>query len=535
MADESRPNFLWVSFEDTNPTFGCYGDPVAHTPNLDRLASEGCIWTNAFSTAGVCAPARSAVITGMYPISIGTHHMRTTHTNPHTPELPTPYSAVVPHYVKCFTEYLRAAGYYCTNNVKTDYQFDPPLTAWDELSKEGHWRNRADPEQPFFSVFNPTQTHESGMWPEVCPEITFDPDEIVLPPYFPDTPKVREAMARMYTNIEYNDGILGDLLGQLEEDGLAEDTIVFHWSDHGPLPRGKRWPYDSGIHVPMIVRWPGSLEPGGVREELVSTIDLGPTVLSLAGLGIPRYMQGQAFLGAQAAEPRKFVYASRDRYDESYDMTRAVRDKRFKYIRHYLPGKPYLIWNPYLNRHPIMQEMWRLHMAGELSGPQLLMFRPRPVEELYDTLQDPYEINNLAGAAAYGEELVRLRRALNAWIDEVGDMGEIPESEMVRRWYQDGRKPETAPPIFIPICEESPGQEAAPEGGSYKAPVLLQLHCATQGASIAYTLEEGDDPRWLLYTRPLPLKPGHTIVRARAIRIGYEESRESAATFSVSA
>jgi arylsulfatase A-like enzyme len=470
----------------------------------------------------------------MYPISIGTHHMRTTHTNRSTPELPTPYAAVVPHYVKCFTEYLRAVGYYCTNNVKTDYQFDPPLTAWDRLSAQAHWRNRPDPDQPFFAVFNLNRTHESGMWPDKCPEPTFDPDSIKLPPYFPDTPKVREAMARMYTNIEYNDGVLGGLLSQLEEDGLADNTIVFHWSDHGPLPRGKRWPYDSGVHMPMIVRWPGNLEPGSVNEELISTIDLGPTVLSLAGVEIPWHMQGQAFLGAQSGPPRDYVYMSRDRYDESYDMVRATRDKRFKYIRNYYPDRPYLLWIPYRNRHPILQEMWRLYMAGELQGPQLLMFQPnRPVEELYDTQSDPYEVHSLAGDPAYQPELKRLRGALDAWIKEVGDMGEIPEAEMVRRWYPDGEKPETAPPVFVPICEESPGQEAAPEGGTFKGPVLVQLHCATQGASIAYTFGQGDDPHWLLYTTPLRLPEGKTTLRARAIRIGYGESKESAATFVV--
>ena len=536
MADKSRPNILWVSFEDVNPFYGCYGDPIARTPNVDRLAAEGCRWPNTFSTAGVCAPARSAVITGMYPISIGTLHMRTRHTHPIAPELPTPYSAVVPHYVRCFTEYLRAEGYYCTNNVKTDYQFDPPLTAWDELSTETHWRNRPDPKQPFFAVFNPTQTHESGMWPEKCPEPTFDPDAIELPPYFPDTPKVREAMARMYTNMAYADGLLGELLQQLEEDGLAENTIVFHWSDHGPLPRGKRWPYDSGVHVPMIVRWPGHLEAGSVSDRLLSTIDLGPTVLSVAGIDIPWHMQGRAFLGAQAAPPREYAYMSRDRYDESYDMVRAARDKRFKYIRNYRPELPYLLWIPYRNRHPILQEMWRLYLAGELAGPQLLMFQTsRPVEELYDTQADPYEIHNLADDPAYGPELERLRWALDAWIDEVGDLGEIPEAEMVRGWYPGGVQPETAAPVFIPICEESPGVEPAPAAGAYAAPVLLQFYCATQGASMAYTFDQGENPHWLLYTGPLRLPVGETTVRARAIRIGYKESQESAATFAVRA
>ncbi len=534
MARDARPNFLWISFEDTNPYYGCYGDPVARTPNVDGLAAGGCRWPNAFSTAGVCAPARSAVITGMYPTSMGTHHMRTTHTNKHAPELPTPYSAVVPHYVRCFPEYLRAAGYYCTNNVKTDYQFQPPFTAWDELSTEAHWRNRSDPDQPFFAVFNPTRTHESGMWPEKCPEIAFDPDAIEVPPYFPDTPKVREAMARMYTNIEHNDRYMGELLDQLEEDGLAENTIVFHWSDHGPMPRGKRWPYDSGIHIPMIVRWPGGLEPGSVRDDLVSTIDLGPTLLSLAGIEIPWHMQGRAFLGPQAAPPRECVFATRDRYDESYDMMRAVRDKRFKYIRNYRPDLPYLLWIPYRNHHPIMQEMWRLHLAGELEGPQRLMFQSRrPVEELYDTLEDPYEIDNLADDPAYQPELIRMREALETWRTEVGDLGEVPEAEMVRRWYPDGEQPRTAAPVFIPICEASPGEAAAPEGGTFEGPMALQLYCATQGASMGYTFEEGDDAHWHLYTQPLRLPPGETTLRAKAIRIGYEESAESVATFVV--
>ncbi|MFW5850375.1 MAG: sulfatase, partial [Spirochaetota bacterium] len=285
MSSARRPNFLWISFEDTNPFYGCYGDPTAKTPSLDRLATEGCVFTNCYSTAGVCAPARSAIITGMYPISIGTHHMRTTHTDPAAPDLPTPYSAVVPHYVRCFTEYLRAAGYYCTNNAKTDYQFDPPITAWDELSETAHWRNRPNPEQPFFAVFNPMRTHESGMWKERRPEVEIDPATVRVPPYFPDTPRVRESLAKMHGNIARSDAELGELLAQLEEDGLAENTIVMHWSDHGPLPRGKRWPYDSGIRVPLIVRWPRAAgNPGRA-----STMDAlgGTATVNAAGGHLP--------------------------------------------------------------------------------------------------------------------------------------------------------------------------------------------------------------------------------------------------------
>jgi hypothetical protein len=283
----------------------------------------------------------------------------------------------------------------------------------------------------------------------------------------------------------------------------------------------------------MIVRWPEGLEPGSVSDQLLSTVDLGPTVLSLAGVDIPSYMQGQAFLGSQAAPPRQYVYASRDRYDESYDMIRAARDQRFKYIRHYRPDLPYLLWIPYRNRHPIVQEMWRLHMAGELEGPQTLLFQPRPAEELYDTQADPWEMMNLAADPAYADDLARLRAALEAWTDKVGDMGRIPESEMVGQWYPGGVQPQTAAPVFVPICEESPGIAPASEGGTFGAPVLLQFYSATQGASMAYTLEQGNAPHWLLYSEPLRLPVGKTTVRAKAIRIGYKESKESVATFTV--
>jgi N-sulfoglucosamine sulfohydrolase len=529
MTTDKRPNILWISFEDTNPFYGCYGDKVARTPNVDKLAADGCRWPLTFSTAGVCAPARSAVITGMYPISIGTHHMRTTHRNRFTPEMPTPYSAVIPHYVKCLPEYLRAVGYYCTNNLKTDYQFDSPQTAWDECGDQAHWRNRLDPDQPFFAVFNPTMTHESGMWEKKGDKeqtYTFDPDDMELPPYFPDTPKVREAMARMYTNIETADSIMGELLDQLEEDGLMENTIVFHWSDHGPMPRGKRWPYDSGIHVPMIVRWPGELEPGMVSNELLSTIDLAPTALALCGVDIPWHMQGQPFLGTEKAMPRDYIFASRDRFDESYDMIRAVRDRRFKYIRNYYPLAERSLWVPYRNRHPILEEIWRLHLDDKLEGPQkLLVDDKRPVEELYDTEADPWEINNLAADPAYSDDLNRLRMVLDDWRAEVGDMGEIDEAEMVEAWYPNGVRPQTTAPIFIPISADDWGREAS-NGGQLKGPALIQLHCSTQGASIAWRTDQDKPDYWRLYTEPIRVEKGESLrIHTKSIRIGYLESQ----------
>ena len=531
-----RPNILWISLEDTTPRFGCYGDPLANTPHLDRLAAEGVRYPNAFSTAGVCAPSRASIITGMYSPWLGTHHMRTSHCNRFTPEMPTPYSAVLPHYVKPFTEYLRAAGYFCTNCKKTDYQFDPPFTAWDELGNEAHWRNR-EPGQPFFAVFNPTWTHESGMWPEKTPEVSVDPDRVRLPPYLPDTPKTRLALARQYHNLARDDDRVGELLRQLEEDGLAGNTIVFIWSDHGEgLPRSKRWLYDGGIRVPLIVRWPGQVEAGSICQDLVSLIDLGPTVLSLSGVERPRHLQGQPFLGPKAEEKREYIFAARDRFDEAYDMVRAVRDKRYKYIRNFYPEKPYLLWIPYRNRHPILEEMWRLHRLGELEGPQNQMFqRGRPSEELYDVESDPFETTNLARETQHRVTLLRMRGVLEDWRKEFDRFGDISEEEMVSRWYPGGEQPITAAPTLIPLNDSFTGVEAANQGGDFNGPVLLQIHCATHGASIGYTMEAGGFTHWNLYTDPLVLPTGKTMIRTKAIRIGYRESAERRAIFAIRA
>jgi len=525
-TDPARPNILWCSFEDSNPFYGCYGDPVARTPTVDRLAAEGTRYPLAFSTAGVCAPARSAVITGMYPISIGTHHMRTAHTNPAVPELPTPYETLLPPHVKCFTEQFRAAGYYCSNNWKTDYQFGEPRSAWDDNSTDAHWRNRPDPEQPFFAVFNPHDSHESGMWPGMVEEITFDPADVAVPPTFPDTPKVREALAQMYTQLEIVDQYFAGLLAQLEEDGLAENTIVVHWSDHGPLPRGKRWPYDSGIHVPMIVRWPGHVDAGVVSEQLVSTMDLGPSMLSACGLQIPLHMQAQAFLGPAAAAPRDYVHAARDRHDSAYDRVRAVRDRRFKYLRNYYPDQPYVSWVPFRNAHPIMQEMMRLHVLDELDESAGLFFADsRPVEELYDCEADPHEVENLAGDPAHRDTLERLRAECDRWIDDVGDYGEVSEAQMKATWYPDG-VPAVPVPLFIAVTTDDAGSKPIEGTAEVAGQVLLQIHSGIQGASLEYRV--GDDPHWRLYAGPLRLAAGsETEVHARANRIGFTNSDDA--------
>ncbi len=527
-----RPNILWISCEDLGPRLGCYGDKVARTPNLDRLAAGGMRFDRVFTTSPVCAPVRSGIITGMYPTTIGTQHMRTSHSG-RTGELPTPYQTCPPPYVKGFPEHLRAAGYYCTNNVKTDYQFGNPMTIWDECSNKAHYKNRPDRNQPFFAVFNSTLTHESKTWQE--PEIT-DPGAVTVPPYYPDTPPVRRSIARLYDQITRMDDWAGGLLRELEDEGLADNTVVFFWGDHGDgLPRGKRWPYDSGTRIPLLIRWPGHVRPGSVNGSLISSIDFGPSVLSAAGVDIPAHLQGRAFLGARKAEPRQYVFSHRDRFDESYDMIRSVRDERYRYVRNYFPNQPYVLWIPYRNNSPIMQEMLRLQAEDKLEGPQKLWFSGlRPAEELYDCDADPHHINNLAEDPQHAPVLRRLRRVLDDWRNETNDLGDVPESELVRRWWPDGKQPQTARPWFVPNAPANRGQKLIDsDAAALTGPALVDVYCATQGASLAYTTEEGKQARWQLFTGPIRLPKGKTLLRARAIRYGYKESDEVRCLFEV--
>lgn len=522
----TRPNVVWISAEDLSLRLGAYGDSVARTPILDSLAQQGMRFPRAFTTAGVCAPNRSAIITGMHQTAIGTHHMRTTHD---APGLPTPYSAVPPPYVKTFTEYLRDAGYFTTNNSKTDYQFETPVTAWDENSDAAHWRSdRREEGQPFFSVFNLGATHESNAWRSASDTLVTDPSRVPVPPYLPDTDSVRRHIARHYDNVATIDRQVGRLLRQLEEDGLADETVVFFWGDHGDgLPRHKRWVYDSGLRVPLIVRWPGVIEPRTVNDELVSSVDFGPTVLSIAGVDVPRHMQGRPFLGPQDAGERDYVYAARDRFDESYDMVRAVRGERFKYIRNYYPQKPYVQHVPYRNRNVTMRALLRRDARGTLTETQQLWMRDtRPAEELYDTRVDSHEVNNLADNPAYREELRRMREQLDTWMQRINDRGDVGEDQMKHRMYSGDEQPTTHAPVVVPrMSTELP----VPRRDEIRldGPGQVVLHSGTHGASMAYTFESGDDPYWQLYTGPITIEETTTI-RVQAIRYGYEESEERA-------
>lgn len=505
-AAETRPNILWISLEDISPDLGCYGDPQAITPNIDKLATQGARFDRAFTHAGVCAPSRSGLITGMYPTSIGTHFMRC--------------KGVPPAHVKCFPEYLRAAGYYCTNDSKTDYNFDAPLTAWDDSRGGAHWRNRPDRDQPFFCVINLTTTHESQIRLGAKQQETrrntlaeserHDPAKMVLPPYYPDTPVVRRDLANYYDNLTFTDKKVGQILKQLEDDGLMESTVVFFWGDHGRgLPRGKRWIYDSGIRVPLIIRWPGKIEPASVRKELVAFVDFAPTLLNLAGVAIPKHLQGQPFLGPSLPQPRKYIYAARDRMDETLDIIRAVRDERFKYIRNYRPDLPYAQDIAYMNEMPTMQEWRRLAKEAKLVFPQTTFFEAKkPVEEFYDTVADPHEVHNIADKPEFAKDLERLRAAHEAWRKETGDLGLIPEAVLNEQRRPGGKWSKASEPSVT-------------WSGS-----TATIRCETDGASIAYTwegLEQAGKPLWLLTTKPIDVPTGK-VLKTKACRLGYRDS-----------
>ena len=429
-----RPNILWLSCEDISPHLQCYGYPNATTPNLDAFAKEGVRYTHAFVTAGVCAPCRSAIITGMYQTSIGTQHMRC--------------SAKLPDHVRPFTKWLREAGYYCTNNSKQDYQFKTPSGTWDVSNAKAHWKNRPK-DKPFFAVFNYGGCHESGIASEgKYKTVTkglkpHDRDVVVksLPPYYPDTPIVRDDWGRYYDVITAMDRWVAEKLEELDEAGLADDTIVVYWSDHGVgLPRAKRWLYDSGMHVPLIVRVPekfridGQGKPGQVSDQLVSLIDLGPTVLNLAGVAVPSHMQGLAFLGPKTPSPRDYVYGARDRMDERYDIIRAVRDRRFKYIRNYEPFKTYYQYMNTPEKGRLMREIRRVEALSDISPGVARFLEPiKAKEELYDTDADPHEMHNLAADPMFAAELKRMRQAHLDWVLQTRDLGLVPEAEINAR------------------------------------------------------------------------------------------------------
>ncbi len=425
-ADSAKPNILWVTCEDMSPHLGCFGDPYAKSPRIDSLAANALRYRNAWSCAPVCAPARTTIISGMYPPSTGSEHMRS--------------NTRLPAGMKMFPQFLREAGYYCTNNVKEDYNLEKPEGTWDESSNKAHWRNRRA-DQPFFAVFNFTITHESQIRTRPH-QLRHDPARVRIPAYHPDTPEVRHDWAQSYDNIETMDGQVGGVLDQLAKDGLADSTIVFFYSDHGSgMPRSKRWPFNSGLHVPMIVHIPEKFRqlrprryrPGGETDRLVSFVDLAPTVLSLAGIRPADYHQGHAFLGPHAAPEQPYIHGFRGRMDERYDMVRSVRDKRYVYVRHYLPDRIYGQHVAYMFETPTTAKWHELHQQGKLNAEQDRFWRQKPAEELFDLQSDRDEVKNLADSPAHTKIVARMRKAQEDLARRIKDVGFLPENEIHER------------------------------------------------------------------------------------------------------
>lgn len=428
-----RLNILWISAEDISAvTIGCYGGP-AKTPRIDALAKSGLRFDAAFAAAPVCAPSRSAIITGVMPTTLGSLPMRC--------------KATPPPFVVGFPTFLREAGYYCTNNAKTDYNFDASFKpGWNESSNKAHWRNRPRKTQPFFAVFNLHVTHESSLFvgklekalKALPADKQADPATVSVPPFYPDTPVIREALAHRLDLAAVLDRDVGRLLDELEADGLANSTIVVFWGDHGEgIPRGKRSLTDYGLRVPLVLhvpeqfreslRLPGREAPVGTTHNLVSLMDLGPTMLDIAGVAIPDWMEGQSFAGPQAVT-RDVVVSVADRMDAAPGFGRSVRDQQFRYVRNFLPWIDGDDLPDYASGVPITGELRKAHKEGTLPKEAAWFSRTsRRPEELYDVVDDPHEVHDLAGDEAHVADLARLRETLRTWMVKTRDSGILPE------------------------------------------------------------------------------------------------------------
>lgn len=422
-----KPNILWITSEDHGPHLGAYGDPNAATPNLDALAARGMLFKHVWSCAPVCAPARTTIISGLFAPSSGGEHMRS--------------MVALPAGKKMYPQFLAEAGYYCTNNSKEDYNLTKPAQVWHASSGKAHWNHRPAG-TPFFAVFNSNLSHEGQIRKSANP-LKVDPAKVRVPAYHPDTPEVRRDWAQYYTNVGAVDAVAGEHLAELADAGLADDTIVFYFSDHGPgLARSKRWPSDSGLHVPMIVyfpeKWrhlaPKDYAPGAKSDRLVSFVDLAPTVLSLAGVPPREWMQGRAFAGKFQTEPAPYLHGYRGRMDERTDLVRSVTDGRYVYLRNYMP---HLSQGQHVNAqfNNVTTQQWRkLFDEGKLNEAQSTFWKtPKAPEELYDLQSDPDEVRNLAASPAHVETLKKLRAVQQAQARQIRDVGFLPEGEMHAR------------------------------------------------------------------------------------------------------
>jgi uncharacterized sulfatase len=430
-----RPNVVWIVSEDNSHHYlRHFFKDGAPAPNIEALAAHGVTFDHAFSNAPVCSVARSTLATGCLGPRIGTQFHRK-----HT-------IATLPQGLRMFSEILRGAGYYTSNNSKTDYNATPSKGAWDESSRTATWRKRKNASQPFFHMESHGQSHESSLHfsQQVFEneKTTTDPASVKLADYFPDTAKFRYTHARYHDRMAVIDGIVGNTVAKLKEDGLLEDTFIFYFGDHGGvLPRSKGYIYESGLHVPLVVRVPEKWKHlvdrknGSRAQGFVSFIDFGPTVLNLAGVTVPDQMDGVPFLGAGTTatevESRDESFGYADRFDEKYEFIRSLRKGKYQYIRYFQPFLPDALQNNYRYRMLAFTEWRILYKAGIVHGPQSQFFRGKPVEQLFDTGADPHEVNNLADNPQHATVLKDLRARLAAQLRALPDLSFYPESKLI--------------------------------------------------------------------------------------------------------
>lgn len=503
-----QPNIIWLVAEDQSPEwFPMYGDSTMPLPHLQSLSKDAVIFDNAYSPVPVCAPARSAIITGMYPTTLGTHNMRTFASwrgKENQPTIGIPgYSPIVPQGVRMFTEYLREDGYYCVNGPKEDYNFEKTDGAWDESSPNRHWRNR-EGDQAFFAVFNFSVCHESQIWKRGKDSLFVSPKDVNVPPYLPDNEIIRHDIAVNYSNLKRLDNQIGEVIAQLKEDGLYENSYIFFYGDHGgPFPRHKRALYETGTKVPMVIKFPAQEGAGTRDDRFMSFIDLAPSVLSLAGIEPPKVMQGVAQFGDFEIEKKpKELYFTSDRFDEKYDRLRAIRSENLKYIYSYDTTISHAMKVSYREQMPMMQNLRLLYDKNELTPEQAQWLHPnKPEEELYNLENDPYELENLANNPEYTESLERFRSLLKSWTKETHDLGQYPEKELISKWLIEGEQPQLPSLELLEVKEE------------------IELVSKQNDATIVW--KSPKDSVWKVYKNPIPRDQ---IFQAKAERIGFLDS-----------
>ena len=433
-AQQKRPNIVWITTEDNSSCWYKLYNPEhgVAMPTIEKLASHGLLFKNAYSNAPVCSAARSTIISGVYGPRTGAHF--------HRPQV----KVKLPKGLKLFPAYLREAGYYTSNNSKQDYNYEKSAIkgVWDESSKKATYKKRKKG-QPFFHVQNFTHTHESRLFPDFpkSKEFIIDPAKVNLFPYHPDTPKMREKYAQYLTLNNSTDALMGKVVSQLEKEGLLDDTFIFHYGDHGGvLPGGKGYAHNDGLQVAMVVYVPKNFkhlapaENGTKVDGFVQFVDLSATVLNLAGLEIPEQIDGKPFLGKgvtlEEINKRKTAIGYADRFDEKYDHVRFMRKGKYTYWRNYQPFNFDGLHNFYRYKQEVFREWRDLAKAGKLNDVQSAFFKARPPEQLFDIEKDPHEVNNLAKDPAYQNILVEMRKAMKSRVRELPDVSFLPETAL---------------------------------------------------------------------------------------------------------